>query len=71
MPLDDYNKRAIAQHRAISPNYHTSECLSNSVDAFCDDRPDPGCICGAEAEIEQCSDCPRINQSGTLCCQDF
>ncbi len=27
------------------PRHHSDGCLSASVDAFCDDVPDPGCTC--------------------------
>lgn len=28
------------------PRHHTSGCLERGVDAWCDDKPDPGCTCG-------------------------
>ena len=48
----DYNNRAVIQHLRNNAYYHTSACLSNSVDAFCDDLPDPGCTCDGAARIE-------------------
>lgn len=55
MPLD-YNARAALLARKNSPHYHTSACLSNSVDAFCDDLPDPGCICGGDPDAREVPD---------------
>lgn len=47
MPAHGYNERAMAAHRANHPAYHSLACNTASVDAFCNNLPDPGCICGA------------------------
>lgn len=51
MDFLDYNDRALITANNVSPHFHTGACLSASVDAFCDDVPDPGCICGGEARV--------------------
>ena len=45
IPLDDYNRRELERERD-KPAYHTSACLNARVQAYVDDEPDPGCICG-------------------------
>lgn len=47
----DYNDRAVMAAREASPHYHTSACLNASVLAYCNDKPEPGCICDGAARI--------------------
>ncbi len=46
-----YCQRAIQTSRANNATYHSDECLAAGVDAYCDDRPEPGCICRGRYEI--------------------
>jgi hypothetical protein len=34
------------------PMFHTTACLERNIDAFCDDKPNPGCTCGRTERIK-------------------
>lgn len=48
-----YIRESIIQGRKLDPSYHSTACLANSVDAFCDGKPEPGCICDGDAKVAQ------------------
>ncbi len=62
------------------PRHHTSACLERGVDAYCDDKPDPGCTCGRpggtvpdvdDAEALPTCDCDYCSTALAANCDDL